>query len=180
MNLEGLRQVVVGGHGNVLLVHLLGRQATVGEQHELALAAPWVRLELIAELAARDALLQVLLTDNDIGIQRLDVRQGVFDIVVDMEVIDLAEVGVHEVQELMIVVDEHYAELLRLVAVLELQRLDSGRQCLAVGRRFHSEQGRIVEFQAVLGGRLRLLLRILQRALHFRNAGDDLQQLEVQ
>ena len=151
LHLEGLGQVVVGSHRDVLFVHVFLGQHTVREQHKLALAAARVALELVAQLAAGDALLQFLLTDNDVGIQRLDVRQGILDIVVDMEVIDLAEVGIHEVQELAIVVNEHDAELLRLLVAVELERRDGVAELLLTFLIQSEQQVRLVEFQAVLG-----------------------------
>ena len=79
-------------------------------------------LKLVAQLTTCDAATHIVLADNKVGLQCLDIGQGILDIVVDMEVIDLAQVGTHKLQEFAVVVDEYHDELLRLS--LSMQRLD--------------------------------------------------------
>ena len=77
-----------------------------------------------------------------------------------MEVVDVAQVGIHEVQEVVVGVDEEDAEL--LVLRVELDGLDFRCQLLG-DRRHHGDLAAVVEFHLVLGRRLGLLLRVLQR-----------------
>ena len=176
LHVERLGQIVVGSQRDVLVGHVLFGQHIVGQQHELGLVPSWVRLELVAKLAARHGS-HVLFADDDVGIQRLDVGQRILNIIIGMEVVDVAQMGIHEVQEFLVVVDKHYAELLRLL--VHLQRLHVESQIPGTACR-QGYLAVVVQLQLVLGTRLSLLLRILQRALHLRDAGDDLQHLEVE
>ena len=112
-----------------------------------------------------------MLADHEVGFERLDVGDGILDIVVDVEVVDFAEVGTHEVQELAVVVDEDHAELLSLS--LEAQWLDVERQLLACFD-CQFDFALLVQLQTILGSRLCLLLGILQRALHLGDTCNNL------
>ena len=59
---------------------------------------------------------------HDIGIQRLNIGKGILYIIIDVEIIDFVQVGIHKGQELTVVVDEDNAE--RLGLVVNLQGLD--------------------------------------------------------
>ena len=113
LNVEWLSQIVVGSQRNVLIGHILLGQHTVGHQHELRLGATVVHLELRTKLATRHWC-HVLLTDDEVGIQRLNVRQRFLDVVVGVEVVDVAQMGIHEVQELPVVVYQYDGKLLGL------------------------------------------------------------------
>ena len=88
-------------------------QHTISHQHELGLATSVVHLELRAEFATRHWF-HILLTDDEVGIQRLDIGQGFLDGFVGVEVVDIAQVGIHKVQELTVVVNQYDGKLLSL------------------------------------------------------------------
>ena len=170
LDVEGLGQIVVGGQRDVLVGHGLTGDHAVGHQDKLGLVVV-AGLELVAQLAAGDAVAHVLLADDEVGLQGVYVGECVLDVVVDVEVVNLAQVQAHELQEVAVGVDEDYAELLG--QSLYAQRLDVECQLLA-GLGGQVNLALLVELQAVLGGRLGFLLRILQRALHLGDARDDL------
>ena len=151
-------------------------QHAVCQQYEFGAATAGVRLELVTQLATCYGA-HILLTDDDIGIQRLDIGQRVLHIVVSVEIIDIAQVEFHEVQELVVGIDKDDTELLRLF--VDLQRAHIDGQFTSAGSR-QSYLTAIVQLQLVLSSRFSLLLRILQRALHLRDTRDDLQHLEVE
>ena len=151
-------------------------QDTIGKQDELGLAATHIRLELIAEFATRHGA-HILLTHHNISIEGVDIGQGVLHIIVDVEVVNLMQVCIHEGEELAVVVDEYNTELLR--QFVNLKSLDVCGHIAGA----HGCQGyltTIIQFETVLSARLCLLLRILEGALHFRDASDNLQHLEVE
>ena len=88
-----------------------------------------------------------------------------------MEIVNVHQMGLHEVEELAVGVDEDDIELLALA--VELQRFDICRQ-LPVVTCNDGQFTLVVQLHLVLGGRLGFLLRILQCGLHLSDAGNDL------
>ena len=113
LNIERLSQIVVGCQRDILIGHILLRQHAISHQYKLGLTATVVHFELRAEFATRHWF-HVLLTNDKVSIQRINIGQGFLDSFVGVEVVYVAQMCVHEIQELTVVVNQYNGKLLGL------------------------------------------------------------------
>ena len=92
LHVERLGQIVIGRDGDILRVHILWREHTLRHQYELNLLRVGVRLQLVTEFTTRHDR-HLLLTDDDVALHLVQIVGSLFDVVVDMEVVDIFQSG---------------------------------------------------------------------------------------
>ena len=109
MQVEGLREIVVGAHGDFLSHHVFLAELGIGEQHEPDLVERDAHLDLVAKLAAGHAG-QILLADNEVGHDAVEVAVGSLGTGIGSQIVDAAQARHHELVHVLVVVDEEHFE----------------------------------------------------------------------
>ena len=117
----------------------------------------------------------VLLTNNEVGLYRLQVLGSVVNVVIDMNVVNVDKTLVDELQEFFVIVDEDDNELTRRCVGGTANAYLAGQCAAGVVGQLHLALR--VQFVAVVDVLLGSLLGMLQSHLHVADAGNDLQHL---